>query len=167
MVPVGLRLLSHLWKLEDEDGDKPLTDLIMCFICFSRTEDPWTTQASSTEALNWLQGFVTAQDAKRTDFQYLLTDLLRNYVKPAFVRSKNSTVTPAGRKAISSLPPKIEASIDEKNTKPWKNDQIYILSVFEWILAQLNVRNHFPLNMWTVADGTTNRRPPLRAIGRS
>lgn len=79
-----------------------------------------------------------------TRIQTLLTKLLHENVKPAFAKSKNSAVTPAGRKAISALPPKLEASIDEIKLKPWKYSQVYIVTVFEWILRHLDVRLPLP-----------------------
>ncbi|KAL8793699.1 MAG: hypothetical protein Q9195_003748 [Heterodermia aff. obscurata] len=77
--------------------------------------------------------------AEPGNFQTLLTNLLREHVKPAFVKSNNSAITPAGRKAIIALPPRFEASIDETKSKPWKYGQVYLITVFEWILEQLDL----------------------------
>lgn len=137
---VGIRLLSHLGKIGDAHGIEATPELITCLSSFTHAEDPWTNQASQTEASDLLFHYIRTFASKTGGSQPLLSNLLRNIVKPAFAKSKNSAVTPAGRKAISTLPPTIEASIDETKLKPWKYDQVYMVTVFDWVLKQLDVR---------------------------
>ena len=113
---------------------------MICLASFTRANDPWTSHVSLAEASSLLGVYVKMSKAEPGRFQALLTNLLCEYVKPAFVKSKNSAITPAGRKAITALPPRLEASIDETKSKPWKYGQIYLITVFEWILGQLDVR---------------------------
>jgi len=70
--------------------------------------------------------------------------LLRERIKPLFAKSKNPAVTPAGRKAITPLPVPIEHGVDEVEIKPWKYGDCYIVTVFEWVLQQLDVCSPFP-----------------------
>ena len=83
----------------------------------------------------------------------LATDLLKEKIKPLFAKSKNPAITAAGRKAISPLPVPIEHSIDESELKPWKCRDVYIVTVFEWALRQLDVLSSL-LMLWSffVAD---------------
>ena len=137
---VGIRLLSHLRRIGDAHGNEVNSELLTCLSSFTCAEDPWTKQASQTEASSLLVHYITSFASKTEGSQPLLANLLRDIIKPAFAKSKNSAITPAGRKAISTLPPKIEASIDETKLKPWKYDQVYIVTVFDWVLKQLDVR---------------------------
>ena len=137
---VGIRLLSHLRRIGDAHGNEATLELITCLSSFTRAEDPWTTQASQAEASGLLVYCIRTFASKTEGSQPLLANLLREVVKPAFATSKNPAITPAGRKAISTLPPKMEASIDETKLKPWKYDQVYIVTVFDWVLKYLDVR---------------------------
>ena len=113
---------------------------MICLAAFTHADDPWTSQISFAEASSLLGVYVKMSRVEPGRFQTLLTNLLREHVKPAFVKSKNLAITAAGRKAINALPPGLEASIDESKSKPWKYGQVYLITVFEWILGQLNVR---------------------------
>lgn len=134
----GLRLLLHIRKLEGDSSHDLPTELITCLASFTRAEDPWANETSLFEASCLLDGHI--QSLKLDNYQNLLTRLLREEIKPAFAKSKNSAVTPAGRKAITALLPRLEASIDEIVLKPWKYSQVHIVTVFEWIMRQLDVR---------------------------
>ena len=136
----GLRLLLHLQGIEHSYGHELPTELMICLASFTHADDPWTSQISLVEASTLLGVYVKMSKAEPGRFQTLLTNLLREHVKPAFAKSKNLAITPAGRKAITALPPKLEASIDEPKSKPWKYGQVYLITVFEWILGQLDVR---------------------------
>ena len=141
---VGLRLLSHLQRVGDTHSHELSVELLLCLASYTNIEDPWTTQTSYLEASTYLEHCLVRIEDRPTRIQALLTKLLHENVKPAFAKSKNSAVTPAGRKAISALAPKLEASIDEIKLKPWKYSQVYIVTVFEWILRQLDVRLPLP-----------------------
>lgn len=136
----GLRLLLHLRRIEDSYGHELPAGVMICLASFTHADDPWTSQISLAEASSLLGVYVKMLKAEPGQFQTLLTNLLREHVKPAFVKSKTSAITPAGRKAMIALPPRHEASIDETKSKPWKYGQVYIITVFEWILGQLDVR---------------------------
>ena len=137
---IGIRLLAHLRSIGDAYENKVTPELITCLSSFTNTEDPWTNQASQAEASALLVHYIRTFASKTGDSRPLLANMLRDIVKPAFAKSKNSAITPAGRKAIFTLPRKIEASIDEARLKPWKYDQVYVVTVFDWVLKQLDVR---------------------------
>lgn len=80
----------------------------------------------------------------------LFDHILSKIVKPIFARTKkNPDVTSEGRKAMSTnlMRTKHERSgggvvfgKEEKHTKPWKYDKRYILTIFRWVL--LNMDGH-------------------------
>lgn len=138
----GIRLLSHLRRCTNISDYKATPELVTCLSSFTHAEDPWTNQASRSEASELLVHYTKTLASEPGRLRTLVSKLLRENVRPAFAKSKNSAITPAGRRAISALPPKFEASIDETKLKPWKYGQNYIVAVFEWILQQLDVRLH-------------------------
>jgi len=73
--------------------------------------------------------------------------LLRERIKPLFAKSKNSAITPAGRKAITPLPVPIQHGVDEEVLKPWKYGDCYIVTVLEWVLQQLDVCSPLSLSL--------------------
>ena len=141
MYAAGLRLLSNLQNFDECNREASL-ELVVCLSSFTHAEDPWTNQASHSEASDLLKDYIKTLTSEPGKVQTLLTDLLREIVKPAFAKSKSSAITPAGRKAISALAPTFEPSIDETTIKPWKYGQIYIVTVLEWTLSHLDVRLH-------------------------
>jgi hypothetical protein len=77
----------------------------------------------------------------------ILGDLLKEKIRPIFARTKNIAITPAGRKNFHPIPQaRFDSSFLERETKPWKFHDVYATTVLEWILSQLNVRNHLQLN---------------------
>ena len=134
-----LQLLSHLCGPHLLSVDEFVVDLILALASFTRAEDPWTARGSYEYANILLDKYLKPLRSTSERFGTLLTNLLRDKVKPLFTRSQNPAVTAAGRKAISPLPVPIEHSIDETDMKPWKYRDAYIVTVFEWILQQLDV----------------------------
>ncbi|KAL9603638.1 MAG: hypothetical protein Q9179_002125 [Wetmoreana sp. 5 TL-2023] len=78
----------------------------------------------------------------------LIMNLLRERVKPLFVKSRNPILTEAGRKAISPAIGNSSSTDFESADKPWKFESPHIVTVFEWILQQIDaslVEAHWPL----------------------
>lgn len=70
----------------------------------------------------------------------VLHALLHERIKPLFARSKNPAVTQQGRKAIDPLPVNATAHSDiDVEAKPWKYRDMYIVTVFRWVLKHLDV----------------------------
>ena len=134
-----LQLLSHLSEPPLLSADELVVDLVLALASFTRPEDPWTARGSYEYANILLNRYLKPLRSTPERFGTLVTNLLRDKVKPLFTTSQNPAVTAAGRKAISPLPVPIEHSIDETDMKPWKYRDTYIVTVFEWILQQLDV----------------------------
>lgn len=81
-------------------------------------------------------------------FDILIRDLLLDHVKPLFVKSRNPVLTDQARKAVSPLPRPNAPSDFESANKPWKFQSPHIVTIFQWILSELNsslVEAHWPL----------------------
>ena len=141
MYEACLRLISHLQELDVPSIEESPVDLFLALASFTHPEDSWTTQASYEQANDLLYIYLKPLRTNPEKLETLLTSLLREKVKVLFSKSKNPSITEAGRKAIFPLPAPMEHSIDETDIKPWKYRDIYIVTVFEWILKHLDVRS--------------------------
>ncbi|KAL9030954.1 MAG: hypothetical protein Q9196_000975 [Gyalolechia fulgens] len=147
MKSTGLQLLSHLDRLQPP-GSKASASLTACLASFTNLQDPWT----SPEAYDLAQSLLSKNSQMiREDRQNddgLIKALLLNYVKPLFLKSKTPVLTDQARKAISPLPgPNAPSDFDSSN-KPWKFRSPHIVTIFQWILTQLDaplVEAHWPL----------------------
>ena len=115
-----------------------MLDVTQLLATFSEPQDPWTTEESHSESKEMLRES-TFEPLDETERNSLLARLLREKVKPSFAKSKNADVTKAGRKAIAPLPLPMEHSIDERELKAWKYRDVHIVTVFDWVLKQLDV----------------------------
>ena len=131
-----LGLLFNLLDIAPLRDDDSTLDLVQTLASFTQSRDSWTSAACKDQADSLLERSIKPLQ----NIQALITRLLREKVKPLFAKSKSPNVTEAGRKAISPLPVPIEHSIDETALKPWKYRDVYIVTVFEWTLKQLDVR---------------------------
>lgn len=131
----GLGLLSHLQKEFPLSKEEPTIDLFACLASYSNTSDSWTSLEARNSAQYLLEDYVSSECLPAT-----LTDLLTERVKPLFAKSKNPAITPQGRKAIDPRPNNDNAHSDlDAEAKPWKYQDVYIVTVFQWILGQLYV----------------------------
>lgn len=148
---VALTLLSHLQQIISPPREDLIIDYALTLACFMNTSDPWTTPASCEHANNlWWTIIDSFNDHNKKDLQTLLAIILRDKIKPLFAKSKNPAITPAGRKAISPLPAPIEHSMDEAAQTPWKYRDVYIVTVFEWVVLRLDVLIPYFLFGWHI-----------------
>ncbi|KAL9122692.1 MAG: hypothetical protein Q9187_000748 [Circinaria calcarea] len=154
---VGLQLLSHLHSNFLTLRRNYLLDLVTCLAAFTDDRDAWTTTEASKDAhclLEELGCFSNAKGCKQA--RDLIRSLLEEQIKPYFARTKTSGITRQGRKAISSLPDPVDFSETEMESKPWKFQNLYAVTVFRWVLGQLDasaLEENWPLII-----------PPLLAI---
>lgn len=139
---VGLRLLSNLHSTVPQLQRNPSLDFVTCLALFTDETDPWTTLDAFNDAHHLLIGCeCSCNDNAPRHARDLIRRLLEQRVKPLFARTKNPSITKQGRKAISSLPASTDFSETEVEVKPWKFQGIHIITVFRWILAQLDVHS--------------------------
>lgn len=132
----GLNILSHLHQNFPVTNDESTVHLLTCLASYTDLSDRWT----SLEARNLSQALL--EDYEKSErLPAILTDLLKERVKPLFAKSKNPAITPQGRKAIDPLPNNDFAHSDlDAVAKPWKYRDVYIITVFQWIVGQVDVR---------------------------
>ena len=142
MAVAGLRLLSHLqnlvpWLLNQS---APALDLITCLASFTDIRDSWTRPEALETATTLLDCYlnrVTADDPNA--FIKLLITLLQTRVRHRFAKSKPDAITEKGRKIAFPLPSAVATSEAEAETKIWRFRDVYIVTVFRWILLHLTV----------------------------
>ena len=131
----GLVLLSHLRRLVTPLQDGSDTAVLTCLAAFSDEKDPWNSSSAQQQASDLVK------DYTRSDhLPAMLTSILQDRIKPLFSRTGNPTITPQGRKAINPRPSNITMHTDiDAEVKPWKFRDVYIVTVFRWVLQYLDV----------------------------
>lgn len=128
-------MLSHLQRAALLSSDESVVTVFTCLASFSEGNDQWTSSKALDQATILAETYVKSQDVAN-----LLHGLLRERIKPLFARSKNAAITRQGRKAIHPLPNNEAAHSDlDVESKPWKYRNVYIVTVFHWLLSHLNV----------------------------
>lgn len=131
----GLGLLTRLQKSFPLLREESAVDLFTCLASYSDASDPWTSLETRKNCQVVLDDYVDSNGRPN-----LITDLLKERVKPLFARSKNPAITPQGRRAIDPHPSNDTSHSDlNSELKPWKYRDVYIVTVFQWVLGQLNV----------------------------
>lgn len=131
----GLVLLSHLRRLVPPLQDGPDAAVLTCLAAFSDESDPWNSSSAQQQASNLIDDYT-----RSGDLSAMLTSILQERIKPLFSRTGNPAITPQGRKAINPRPSNITMHSDiDAEVKPWKFRDIYIVTVFRWVLQFLDV----------------------------
>ncbi|MCJ1461368.1 hypothetical protein MMC28_011750 [Mycoblastus sanguinarius] len=140
----GLSLMSHLQKLTPLSKDESNVKVLTCLAAFTDENDPWTCPGAQKKASVLIKDYLNSSNQP-----ILFSRLLQERVRPLFARSKNPAITPQGRKAINPLPSTAIANSDlDDAVKPWKYRDVYIVTVFQWVLDHLDessVESNWPL----------------------
>ena len=104
---------------------------------YTDSRDSWTIIKAMKDAEEILDSLFSNADGAAQ--ARALNGVLADSVKPRFAKSKNPAVTEQGRKVIHPLPQPLDMSDMETSSKPWKFRDIYIITVYRWVLAQLDV----------------------------
>ena len=139
MAAAGLHLLSHLHSLAPHLKQEPSVALYQCLAAFTDPEDQWNTPEAFREAQILYRSYLDTFEDEPSKTQALVTRTLNEKVRPLFARTKNLAITPQGRKAIQPLPGELQNSESEAEAKPWKFRNLYIVTVFRWIVLHLDV----------------------------
>ena len=135
----GLCLLSHLQAIAPVSLDEDIVTLTSCLASFTDERDAWNSPEASKEAFSLIEDYLNLNEDAPERRQDLLSSVLQEKVKPLFAKSKNPAITQQGRKVMQPIPGKFETSDQEVEIKPWKFDKVYIVTVFRWVLARLDV----------------------------
>ena len=134
----GLLLLSHLQRLvppPQDELDDPNAAVLTCLAAFSDKNDPWNSPSAQEQASNLIKHYI-----RSSHLSSMLTSILQKRIKTLFSRMGNPAITPQGRKAINPRPSNITMHSDiDAEIKPWKFRDVYIITVFRWVLQCLDV----------------------------
>ena len=139
MYLTGLRLLSHLPGFVAFRDHEITLEILLCLAAFTDQRDPWTSQEASEVSNRLLDQYLKAIEPEPKKLNGLLSRLLKENIKPLFVKSKSKEITEQGRKAVSPLPGPFVPSDLEATNKPWKFHDVYVVTVFRWVLVHLDV----------------------------
>ena len=131
----GLVLLSHSRRLVPPLQDNPDAAVLTSLAAFSDEKDPWNSSSAQQQASDLIKDYT-----RSGDLSAILTSILQERIKPLFSRTENPAITPQGRKAINPRPSNIATHSDiDAEVKSWKFRDVYIVTVFRWVLQFLDV----------------------------
>lgn len=140
----GLILLSHLEKIDPQpsgrEKEKLTVRLTSCLASFTDPREEWSSQEASEQARSILGLVLRPFRAEPKSFGSLITLLLQQHVKPLFAKTSNPAITSQGRKAVTSTQTNYLLGDPESELKPWKFHHVYVVTMFRWILENLDVR---------------------------
>lgn len=136
----GLYFLSQLEEIMPTSESDQLLDLIVCLASFTDQREPWSSPKASHLATSFITHIIEAETRRGPQrLRAVFTDLLQLHVKPVFAKVKNNAITQQGRKAINPAPSTLTSYESEEKFKPWNSNKAYIISVYGWVLSQLDV----------------------------
>lgn len=136
----GLHLLSHLERIHPAYDKKSTLSLLSCVISFLKPQEAWSSPEIADLANAFTCRILDGFECKQQKIQFAIIGLLEDHVKPQFAMSRSSALTGQGRKAIYLATNNQIYSDDEAQIKPWKFDHVYIVTVLQWIMENLDVR---------------------------
>ena len=131
----GFKCLATLQALYPYPPKELDYSILLAAIAYSSRET-WTTPdlAKSTSSLLSTHAHQTSTP------EFIIVYLLQGFIRPLFSKSRPSTVTETGRKAMPSSAPHKHFDFDtEKRNKPWKYQDVYAVTVFEWTVEKASV----------------------------
>ena len=159
----GLTILNRLNSIGHPVLGKIVSDnveFLRCVTSFTDLSDPWTCESSRHSALQLLEAFSYSHGSK--DLLNILSSLLQEDVKPAFVSTRNSAITQQARMAIDPLSVDPLAPVELDNTtRPWKNQDVYLVTVLGWIIRSLK---HMDVSSCVIVYITLSRVDHLAGI---
>lgn len=99
---------------------------------------PWTTVEAARQAADVVLAAVGAKGKAAL----VADDVLRDYLRPLFSKSRPAAVTASGRKAAFAEEPGAHGSLalETRAAKPWKHTDLRAVPVFAWALCEVDVR---------------------------
>ena len=133
----GILLLARLQKTEPLSEDEHVLTILTCLASYTDPIDPWTCPQARDHACSLSEDYAASENLPT-----VLTGLLLERIKPLFAGTSNPAITHQGRKAIHPLPSAATAHGDlDGEAKPWKYRDAYSVTVFQWALKYLDVRD--------------------------
>lgn len=136
IAPYGLSVLQIL---VNDYSTKFSVDTLLTVISFTNpaVTDPWTTQ----EACDLARDLLSQQLLHHFNQSDLIETILKDYLRPAFSKSRPKAVTASGRKAEfpEEDDPHRGLADDTKEVKPWKYEDHRAIPVFHWVVLATDV----------------------------
>ncbi|KAI2638132.1 hypothetical protein GGS21DRAFT_488835 [Xylaria nigripes] len=176
---LGLHIIKLLVTLIPQDDQVLPTKTLLSIIAFTNLNDPWSTspcaQLSQTLLSDYFQNrsppqvvkpalsfprsvrSEPARQAPETEqTRFITEDILMDFLRPLFAKSRPNAVTISGRPAAFPEPPPRYAqgesygggANDVTVMKPWKYTRRYAVTVFEWAVKNADTNlllQHWPL----------------------
>lgn len=138
----GIEIIERLMLLDTQAAPKLDNQTLLSLIAFTDKGDPWTVQNS----ISRVQAILFQCKEQLESKGFLVDFLLRDTIRPLFLKSKPAAITATGRKAMpTSAPPRrFEAADMDPANKPWKFKNVWAITVFSWVVEQAEVRDVFP-----------------------
>lgn len=131
IAPYGLGILQ---VLDNDYSIKFSLDTLLTVISFTNpaVTDPWTTH----EACDLARDLLSQQLVHHFNQSDLIGTILKDYLRPAFSKSRSKAVTASGRKAEfpEEDDPHRGLADDTKEVKPWKYEDHRAITVFHWVV---------------------------------
>lgn len=136
LAPYGLGILRILYNDYSINFD---VDTLLTVISFTApgVTDPWTTQ----ETCDVARDLLSQQLLHKLNQSDLIETVLKEYLRPAFSKSRPKAVTASGRKAEfpQEDDPHCGLADDTKEVKPWKYEDHRAIAVFHWVVLTAEV----------------------------
>lgn len=136
LAPYGLDILRILYKGYSITFN---VDTLLTVISFTApgVTDPWTTQ----ETCDTARDLLSQQLLHKLNRSDLTETILKEYLRPAFSKSRPKAVTASGRKAEfpEEDDPHRGLADDTKEAKPWKYEDHRAITVFHWMVFTAEV----------------------------
>lgn len=136
IAPYGLSILQ---TLSNDYSTKFSADTLLTVISFTNpaVTEPWTTE----EACHLARDLLSQQLLHHFNQADLIETILKEYLRPAFSKSRPKAVTASGRKAefLEEDDPYRGLADDTKEVKPWKHEDHRAIAVFHWVVLATDV----------------------------
>ncbi|KAL8399587.1 hypothetical protein RB594_000110 [Gaeumannomyces avenae] len=121
-------------------------DAVATAIAHTDPSLPWTTPEAARQAAD----VARAAAERRGKTALIADDVLRDYLRPLFSKSRPAAVTASGRRAEFAEEPGAHGSLalETRAAKPWKHTDLRAVPVFAWALHEADkdlMAQHWPL----------------------
>jgi hypothetical protein len=140
---VGLSIVTRLqdyFPAEGEPTSALSVDALLTLMALGDTIDPWTTKEAADKAQEIANKIVDCLEGPEAA-QWVIKNVLNQYLRPLFEKSKPTSVTLSGRPAAYSNSEEAERGLpdESRKTKPWKYRDLRSISVLSWTIKWANV----------------------------
>ncbi|KAI0837781.1 hypothetical protein F5Y06DRAFT_64328 [Hypoxylon sp. FL0890] len=168
---LGLRAIEQLTKVPSKAPLQLQRSTLLRLTAFTDAADPWATAESSALARSLLEAQLQSLGESEAK-SFIVEDILTEFLRPLFSKSRPAAVTASGRKAEYVEPSRYD-SIDRETpeTKPWKYTHRYAVTVFAWAVQHADsplLQSHWPLFipvLLTLLDEPQHTGLKVRALG--